>query len=116
MPKTIKKTTSKTRSRKTTKPAPRMGVPTVGDRLAAIERAILSAAAGFGVDEEDLCTLNPRCQPVKLSALEVQNLAKVLSAGRESACLLMELPPDVLKQLAPTYDQRNSFEEIGGVK
>lgn len=93
--------------------AAKMGVPTIAQRLAMIDRSILVAAASLGVDYDEMSSINPNVRPVSLMANEVSLLVKWLSVAYENAWHLSQtLPSDVQSEFSPSHDQKEAFEPI----
>ena len=91
----------------------RMGVPTVAQRLARIERSLRGIAGVFEFDLENVGTDDIRTlKGMALDAADVRAIAEFLCAATFAKWELDNLPAEILNELAPTSDQRESFEQI----
>jgi hypothetical protein len=109
----MKKSVRKSGKSRAAQPKPRMGVPTVKQRLDMIERAIAMSAAGLGVDADELSKREPDVRPITLNAGDVTVIVRLLAGCLEHTYYIEEnLSPDTLSTLAATDDQRKAFEPV----
>jgi hypothetical protein len=116
----MKKSVRKSSKSRAAQSKPRMGVPTVKQRLDMIERAIAMAAAGLGIDAHELSAREPNVQPISLNAGDVLVIVRLIAGCLEHTYYIEQnLSPDTLSMLAATDDQREVFEPVellGGVR
>lgn len=109
----MKKSVRKSRKSHAPQSKPRIGIPTVKQRLDMIERAIVMAAVGLGVEDGDLSRTKPELQPVALHVKELEMIVRLLSNACEQVYFTSEaIPADALASLCPTEDQLKSFEPV----
>jgi hypothetical protein len=103
----------RTRSaRKVEAPAVRMGVPTIADRLEAIDANIVAAAALLGFESDDLSTLEPRVYATAITKQRATMVCQLLGKAWSDLYWVQEVK-EAADLPAPTEDQRSSFERIG---